>query len=107
MRAGRLRSRVSIQKQTNRKDELGQDINEWMDIFSVKAEIRDVTGKEFFSSQTEQSQTDCKILIRYRMGITTDMRVAYRGVYYDIKAIISDVKNTQLELLCEKVKIYD
>lgn len=107
MKAGRLRNRIIIQKQVNRKDELGQLVNEWVEVCSVRAEIRDLTGKEYQNSQAEQSQTDCKILIRYRNDITTDMRVLCNGIYYDIKAVLEDMKRTQLELPCQKGVRYD
>lgn len=107
MKAGRLRNRIIIQKQINRKDELGQLVNEWVEVCSVRAEIRDLTGKEYQNSQAEQSQTDCKILIRYRNDITPDMRVLCNGIYYDIKAVLEDVKRTRLELPCQKGIRYD
>lgn len=107
MKAGRLRNRIIIQKQINRKDELGQLVNEWVEVCSVRAEIRDLTGKEYQNSQAEQSQTDCKILIRYRNDITPDMRVLCNGIYYDIKAVLEDVKRTRLELPCQKGTRYD
>lgn len=107
MKSGRLRNRIIIQKQVSRKDELGQLVNEWVDVCSVRAEIRDLTGKEYQNSQVEQSQTDCKILIRYRNDITTDMRVLFNGIYYDIKAVLEDVKRTRLELPCQKGVRYD
>lgn len=107
MKAGRLRNLITIQKQVSRKDELGQLVNEWVDICTVRAEIRDVSGKEYQSSQAEQTQTDCKILIRYRNDITSGMRVMCNGTYYDIKAVLEDVKRTRLELPCQKGVRYD
>ena len=98
MKAGRLRNRITIQKQVSRKDELGQLVNEWVDICTVRAEIRDVSGKEYHSSQAEQTQTDCKILIRYRNDITSGMRVMCKGTYYVINAVLEDEKRTRLEL---------
>ena len=107
MKAGRLRNLITIQKQVSRKDELGQLVNEWVDICTVRAEIRDMSGREYQSSQAEQSQTDCKILIRHRNDITPDMRVLCNGIYYDITAVLEDVKKTRLELPCKKGVRYD
>ncbi|TSJ91834.1 head-tail adaptor protein [Gilliamella apicola] len=107
MQSGKLRNQVTFQKQIKRTDELGQLVNEWVDVCTVRAEIRDVSGKEYQSSQAEQVQTDCKILIRYRKNITADMRVLCNGTYYDIKAVLEDVKRTRLELPCQKGVRYD
>lgn len=107
MQSGKLRNQVTFQKQINRTDELGQLVNKWVDVCTVRAEIRDVSGKEYQSSQAEQTQTDCNILIRYRNDITSDMRVMCNGTYYDIKAVLEDVKRTRLELPCQKGVRYD
>lgn len=107
MRAGQLKNRITIQQKVNGKDALGQTVDQWVDVCTVRAEIRDVSGKEYQSSQAEQVQTDCKILIRYRKNITADMRVLCNGTYYDIKAVLEDVKRTRLELPCQKGVRYD
>ena len=107
MKAGLLRNRITIQQKVNGKDALGQTVDQWVDVCTVRAEIRDVSGKEYQNSQAEQVQTDCKILIRYRKDITADMRVLCNGTYYDIKAVLEDVKRTRLELPCQKGVRYD
>ena len=107
MKAGRLRNRITIQQKVIGKDNFGQDVDLWVDVCKVRAEIRDISGREYQSSQAEQSQTDCKILIRHRNDITPDMRVLCNGIYYDIKAVLEDVKKTRLELPCQKGVRYD
>jgi len=107
MRAGQLKNRITIQQKVNGKDALGQTVDQWVDVCAVRAEIRDISGREYQSSQAEQSQTDCKILIRHRNDITPDMRVLCNGIYYDIKAVLEDVKKTRLELPCQKGVRYD
>ena len=107
MKAGLLRNRITIQQKVNGKDALGQTVDQWVDVCKVRAEIRDMSGREYQSSQAEQSQTDCKILIRHRNDITPDMRVLCNGIYYDIKAVLEDVKRTRLELPCQKGVRYD
>lgn len=109
MKAGLLRNRVTIQQKVIGKDVLGQDVDLWVDVCKVRAEIRDISGREYQSSQAEQSQTDCKILIRRpkNITITPDMRVLCNGIYYDITAVLEDVKKTRLELPCKKGFGYD
>ena len=107
MKAGLLRNRITIQQKVNGKDALGQTVDQWVDVCKVRAEIRDMSGREYQSSQAEQSQTDCKILIRHRNDITPDMRVLCNGIYYDITAVLEDVKKTRLELPSQKIVRYD
>lgn len=107
MQSGRLRSKVTLQRQEAHQDDLGQTVNVWVDVCTVRAEIRDLSGKEYQISQAEQSITDCKILVRYRNDITTAMRALCNNTYYDIKAVLEDVKKTRLELMCQKGIRYD
>ena len=107
MQSGKLRNQITLQKQIKRQDALGQTVDQWVDVCTVRAEIRDMSGREYQSSQAEQSQTDCKILIRHRNDITPDMRVLCNGIYYDITAVLEDVKKTRLELPCQKGVRYD
>lgn len=107
MKAGLLRNRITIQQKVNGKDALGQTVDQWVDVCKVRAEIRDISGREYQSSQAEQSQTDCKILIRHRNDIAPDMRVLCNGIHYDITAVLEDVKKTRLELPCKKGARYD
>lgn len=107
MQSGKLRNQITLQKQIKQQDALGQTVDQWVDVCTVRAEIRDMSGREYQSSQAEQSQTDCKILIRHRNDITPDMRVLCNGIYYDITAVLEDVKKTRLELPCKKGVQYD
>lgn len=102
MRAGRLRWRVVIQKPSNQRDILGQLVDEWVFVCSERAEIRDISGREYLASQAEQNQTDCRITMRHRNDITPEMRVLCNGVFYNIRAVLTDLKKTRLELQCQK-----
>lgn len=105
MRAGRLRWRVVIQKLSNQRDSLGQLVDEWVTVCRERAEIRDISGREYLASQAEQNQTDCRITMRHRNDITPDMRILCNGVFYNIRAVLTDLKKTHLELQCQKTGV--
>lgn len=105
MRAGRLRWRIAIQKPSNQRDSLGQLVDEWVTVCSERAEIRDISGREYLASQAEQNQTDCRIIMRYRNDITPNMRISCNGVFYDVRAVLTDLKKTRLELQCQKTGV--
>lgn len=109
MQPGRLIHRVIFQKKTLEKDELGQTLEKWSDIYILWGTITDQSGKEFNSSQTEQSITNCNITIRRYKNIliTTDMRACHGNYIYDIKAVLSNEKETYLQLPCQKGVRYD
>lgn len=77
MKAGRLRSRITLQKYQSSRDDFGQVIQNWVDIANVWAEVKAVTGKELMLSQQEMSGTTIRVYIRYRKDIDTTWRIKY------------------------------
>lgn len=75
----------------------------WADYLTVWASVDPVTGNEPFLAQQHLSRVTSKIRMRYRSGVTSDMRVSYGGNYYDIKAVLNwGERNAELMLLCEQ-----
>lgn len=104
MKAGDLRHRVTIQKQTADTDSFGDEQNVWQDIATVWAAVEPLRGREFFQSQKENAETTVRIRIRYRNGITQDMRVVFGDKVYEINSIIDiDERHTELQLMCQEV----
>ncbi|KMJ45243.1 head-tail adaptor [Xenorhabdus khoisanae] len=106
MRAGRLRHRVTIQKNEIRQGELGEEINDWVDIATVWAEVKAISGRELMASGSVYSEATIRVWMRYRDDVTTVNTILYhgantRGTAFDIVAVIPDAKHTRLELLCK------
>ena len=84
----------------------GVRIHAWRDLATVWAEIRSISGRERMSSGAIYSEATVRIWARYRDDITTANRILYRspnvrGQVYSIVAVIPDVDNSRLELLCK------
>lgn len=92
MRAGRLRHRVDIQRRASVQDEeSGQMVPGWATAWDkCPADFTPVSGREFIAGQGTQNEVIARIVIRYRAGVTDDMRVLYRGVIYGIQAVLPD-----------------
>lgn len=104
MKAGRIRNRITLQKFETSRSPVGSIIKTWIDVATVWAEVKAVTGKELMLSQQEMSSTTIRIYIRYRNDIETTWRIKYSiagSQYLNIKAVLPDAKRTYLELLCE------
>lgn len=106
MQAGQLRHRISIQQKvagSPQQDATGEPDTVWTDYLVVWASVDPVTGKEPFLAQQKMSVVSHKIRIRYRSGITADMRVVHAGRYFDIIAPLNwGERNRELLLLCEE-----
>lgn len=103
MRAGLLKTLVSIQRPAPVKDELGQPIPTWPELAKVWADIRFQSGLEAVRADAPVSVAKASIRIRRRTDVLPNMRVVDdEGRIYDIKAVLPDKQSRQyIDLLCE------
>lgn len=99
MRVGTLRNRIVLQRQLFVQGDLGENMGDWVDFASVRAQADPLRGKEYFAAAVGQPEqkTFVRFTIRYRAGVTQSMRVAWRGVAHKIEAVI-DVDGLKREI---------
>lgn len=75
--AGRLRHKIKIQEPRQQQDpNTGAIRTVWVDFATdVAAEIAPLSVREFIASSQMQSQITARITIRYRAGLTAQMRI--------------------------------
>lgn len=99
MDPGKLNKRITFQLQ-----DLDSEDEDWKDIATTWANINPISGKEYYSAETINSDLTHKIRLRYRKGITPDMRVIYNDrIFYIISVINEYEKNTMLQLMCREL----
>ena len=99
MDPGKLNKRITFQLQ-----DLDSEDEEWEDIATTWANINPISGKEYYSAETINSDLTHKIRLRYRRGITPDMRILYNGrIFYIVSVINEYEKNTMLRLMCREL----
>ena len=74
MNPAQLRHRIKFQVQ-----DLEQDKEIWNDVLTTWANINPISGREYYQAETVNSDLTHKIRLRYRKGITPDMRVIYNN----------------------------
>lgn len=86
MKAGELRHRVLIQKQSEeQQDDDGFSINhEWTDYKELSAKITHLSSRDLIAAQAEMSEVVARMKIRYRTDIDTTMRVIWKNHIYAI-----------------------
>lgn len=107
MRAGELRHQVRFQKKTIASDGLGSGGTEtYADKYRDQAAIWPLKANQMLESMKLTNVITHKIRIRYRSGITNDMRIKHDSKCcghqqtFDIVSIInSDERNIMLEIL--------
>lgn len=77
--AGRLRHKVTIQEPRQQQDaSTGAIRTVWVDFAAdVAAEIAPLSVREFIASSQMQSQITARITMRYRAGLTAQMRILH------------------------------
>ncbi len=105
--ASSLRHRVTLQQEIRTTDGAGGYARSWQDVADLWAEISSVNlksyGQEKFFAGKIQAEITHKIIIRYRAGITTDMRLLFGSSIFNIRSIFNrDENNEILELLVEE-----
>lgn len=101
----KLNRRVTLQRPSAGKDALGQPNTTWQDVVTVWAHIRNENGMQMLKAGAEVSKLKASIRIRYRIGLTEDMRVIYGSLVYQVAAIVPDEEGKQfIDLVVEAIK---
>jgi SPP1 family predicted phage head-tail adaptor len=90
MNPGNLKHRITFQQFSEIENELGDVVKEWLDYKTVRAMIKTVQGREYFSASSTQNENTIRFIIRYTNGIHPDMRINFRGRYFEIESVIND-----------------
>lgn len=86
-----LNTRVTFQKKTVTKDEIGNQTASWENYFSCAATISGESGGETFAAASEEDRTDMAVTVRWckKAGAVTmtGYRIIFQGEPYDINRI--------------------
>ncbi len=104
MRAGRLRSRVTIQQRTDTQNEIGELVPTWSTLSAVWADVIHNSGLETIKAGASASVVKASIRIRYRADVKPSMRVVKGSDVYNIEAVLPDHGREYCDLVCERVQ---
>ena len=100
--AGQRNQFITIQYPPAGRDALGQAAGSWTEFAQVWARARPARSREIFSGGTLESVADVVFGINWLDGVTSDMRVLWRGVPHYIVGMPADVDGGRhtLEMMC-------
>lgn len=101
MPAGKIKDRVTLLQRQSGQDELGQPSAAWVDVASLWAEVRFVSGIETIKAGRETSTSRASVRIRRRSGVVAAMRLRIGAVAYEIVDVIPSADRAWLMLICE------
>lgn len=101
MQVGPLRKRVTIQKRSQVQDAYGQPLTAWEDVATVWAAIEPISGRELLAAAAVQSEVTHQVILRYRPGVVSKMRIVYGSRIFDIQNVLDEnERHRELTLLC-------
>jgi SPP1 family predicted phage head-tail adaptor len=89
---GRLRHRVTIQRPvTVQNVTTGELSTSWATVVAnIAAAIEPLSVREFIAAQGMQSEITARIVIRYRAGLTAEMRIVHGSRVYNPQGWLAD-----------------
>lgn len=93
LEAGRLRHQVRIERPIRTQDPITGNVDTaWVSVATVYAAIEPLSAKDFIAAQQMQSSVSARIVIRWRSGLTHDMRFVHTatGAIYTPAGFLAD-----------------
>lgn len=104
MNAGKLNTRVTIQKRTVTRGADGSEVEAWINGDTVWAEVKNQSGREFYTAQKINAELTHLISIRYRTDVRPTWRLKLGNRYLDILSAINvNEANRELLISCKEV----
>ncbi len=101
IQAGKLRHRIEIQHKVTPRDPVTGEFGEpsWQLFAKVWAQVTPLSARDLIAAQAAQSEATARMVIRYRAGLLSTMRIVYRGEVYSIEGPPLADPNSGLEYL--------
>ena len=105
-RAGRLRTPVTIQNRTISRDALGQAIESWATVATVRGDVRPTGGQERMvgGGDVPLATVTHRITMRYRDDVTPLSRLLVEGRIFDVEAADPQNVGRKDMLICRCVE---
>lgn len=97
---GRLRERVTIQNATENRNAMGETTQTWGTYAERWASVQGISAREFLLSGQQQTEISHRVRLRYVDGLTSTMRVLWRGRVLEIASALEHNNRSEHELLC-------
>lgn len=82
------------------KNGMGENVPEYTEHMTVWAYVAPKTGREYEEAQKLRAETTYNVLTRYFPGISTDMRILFRGRTFLIESVLNvEERNEQLQIV--------
>ncbi|MDU5009483.1 MAG: phage head closure protein [Haemophilus parainfluenzae] len=103
MNIGKLRHRITLLQQVNEVNDYGASTQTWKRVATVWADVRPLSGREYFSAQQVQSEVTTQIWLRHIEGIKPTMKVKFGKREFEILSVLNtQERDVSLQLMCKE-----
>lgn len=103
MRAGSLRHIVTLQKFIETRNNYGESEQAWSEVSVLRANIKPVSGREYFAADQVNSEVTTSVVIRYRSDVSVKDRLVFKGRTLEIVSVINVGERSRwLEIKCKE-----
>jgi SPP1 family predicted phage head-tail adaptor len=95
-----MRERVTIQQATERRNSLGEITLEWSAFAERWASVEGLSSREVLLLGQQKTDGTHRVQLRYVTGLTSAMRVLWRGRVLEITTLLEHANRSEHELLC-------
>lgn len=107
MKANKLRQRATLQSYTSTKSPTGAIKKEWSNLYSFYCSFEPMSVKDVIAAQSNSSKITARLILRYREGITSGMRILYKSKVYEIEGNPLEDKNSGIEYMTLMLSIIE
>ena len=105
MNIGKLRHRITLLRQVNEVNDYGASTQTWKRVATVWADVRPLSGREYFSAQQVQSEVTTQIWLRHIEGIKPTMKVKFGKREFEILSVLNTQSVTCRYSLCVRRQV--
>lgn len=103
LQAGSLNRVVNVQTRSLSKDAFGHQSDVWTTAFTARASIEPMSGAEIVAAGAQLGETMVQVVMRWRPGVTSSVRLTYQGNVYTVLAVLDDyARHRKLTLTCQQ-----
>jgi SPP1 family predicted phage head-tail adaptor len=104
--AGQFNKRGTIQRKSITRGPSGQQIESWSDVAAVWLSVLNQSGREVTTAREVLPELTHSVMIRYRKGINSGMRLVMDSRIFDILAVRNRMEQNEVLLLdCKEGRI--
>lgn len=105
IRAGSLDRVITIQRNTPVQDDIGEYIDSWANVTDLRARVLTTLGgrnQDTFEDDQELPQGQIRLRTRFLADLTTNDRLLFEGVTYDIISLAPFRRHEGWDVLAKK-----